>query len=168
MTWQKQLSHYLYFFSFLIWTYYTRKEVFTITILQGKITPPIAILKSMSILPTSLAVPRRSIIGLKSFRSLIMLLICVFRIARSQLQDCYQGRAERKQSDPEWSGITLEWKGVDNKSRGTTLASAHALCLDLLSRVWLHISGGRNCCQECRRGMVQIDRSGDRTRRRCK
>jgi len=27
-----------------------------------------------------------------------------------------QGRAEREWSDPEWSGITLEWKGVDNKS----------------------------------------------------
>jgi len=54
-----------------------------------------------------------------------------------------------------WSGsrVTLEWKGFDNKM-GTTLASACALCLDLLSRVWLHISGGRNCCQEFRRGMV--------------
>jgi len=31
-----------------------------------------------------------------------------------------------------------------------TLASACALCLDLLSRVWLHISGGLNCCQEYR------------------
>ena len=168
MTWQKQLSHYLYFFSFLIWTYYTRKEVFTITIPQGKITPPIAILKSMSILPTSLAVPRQSIIGLKSFRSLIMLLICVFRMARSQLQGCCQGHVEREWSDLEWSGITLEQKGVDNKSGGTTLASARALCLNLLSHVWLHISGGQNCCQECRRGMVQIDRSGDRTRRRRK
>ena len=39
----------------------------------------------MSILPTSLAGPRRSIIGLKSFRSLIALLICAFRTARSQL-----------------------------------------------------------------------------------
>ena len=26
-----------------------------------------------------------------------------------------QGRAERERSDPEWSGITPEWKGVDNK-----------------------------------------------------
>jgi len=34
------------------------------------------------------------------------------------------------------------------------LASARALCLDLLLCVWLHISGGRNCCQECRRGVV--------------
>jgi len=41
----------------------------------------------------------------------------------------------RKQSNLKWSGITLEWKGVDNKSGGTTLASAHALCLDLLSYV---------------------------------
>jgi len=59
-----------------------------------------------------------------------------------------------KRSDPEWSGVTPEWKGVDNKSGGTTLASAHALCLDLLLCVWLHISGGVNCCQEIRRGMV--------------
>jgi len=55
---------------------------------------------------------------------------------------------------PEWSGITLEWKRVDNKSAGTTLASAHVLYLDLLSCVWLHISGGQNCCQKYRRGVV--------------
>ena len=61
---------------------------------------------------------------------------------------------EQEWSDPEWSGITLEWKGVDNKSGETTLASACALCLDLLLHVWLCISGGRNCCQECRRGVV--------------
>jgi len=43
--------------------------------------------------------------------------------------------------------------GFDNKV-GTTLASARALCLDLLPRVWLRISGGRNCCQEFWRGAV--------------
>ena len=52
------------------------------------------------------------------------------------------------------SRVTLEWKEFDNKSRGTTLASAHALCLDLLLCVWLHISGGWNCCQEIRREVV--------------
>jgi len=61
--------------------------------------------------------------------------------------------AEQEQSGPEWSGITPEWMGFDNKV-GTTLASARALCLDLLSHVWLRISEGRNCCQEFRRGMV--------------
>jgi len=66
----------------------------------------------------------------------------------------YQGHVERERGDPEWSGITPEWKGVDNKSEGTTLASARVLCLDLLSRVRLCISGGQNCCQECRRGVV--------------
>jgi len=25
-------------------------------------------------------------------------------------------RVEQEQSDPEWSGVTPEWKGVDNKS----------------------------------------------------
>jgi len=65
-----------------------------------------------------------------------------------------QGCAEREQSDPEWSGVTPEWKRVDNKGGGITLASARALCLDLLSRVWLRISGGLNCCQESRRGVV--------------
>ena len=65
-----------------------------------------------------------------------------------------QGRAERERSDPDWSGVTPEWKRVDNKGGGTTLASAHALCLDRLSRVWLRISGGLNCCQESRRGVV--------------
>ena len=63
-----------------------------------------------------------------------------------------QGHVER--SNLEWSRITLEWKGVDNKSGGTTLASAHALCLNLLSCVWLRISGGWNCCQEIRRRVV--------------
>jgi len=55
-----------------------------------------------------------------------------------------------------WSGdgITPEWKGVDNKSGGITLASAYALCLDLLSCVWLRISGGRNYYQEFQRGIV--------------
>jgi len=61
---------------------------------------------------------------------------------------CCQERVEWEQSGPEWSRITPEWKRVDNKSRGTTLASARTLCLDLLSRMWLHISGGLNCCQE--------------------
>jgi len=61
---------------------------------------------------------------------------------------------EWEQSDPEWSRITLEWKGVDNKSGETTLASARVLYLNLLLHVWLHISGGRNCCQEIRRGVV--------------
>ena len=51
------------------------------------------------------------------------------------------------------SRVTPEWKGFDNKM-GTTLASAHALCLNLLSHVWLCISGGLNCCQEFWRGMV--------------
>jgi len=51
------------------------------------------------------------------------------------------------------SGVTPEWKGFDNKM-GITLVSAHVLCLDLLSRVWLHILGGLNCCQEFQRGMV--------------
>jgi len=56
----------------------------------------------------------------------------------------------------EWARV--EWNysgivGIDNKV-GTTLASAHALCLDLLSHVWLRISGGLNCCQEFQRGVV--------------
>jgi len=37
---------------------------------------------------------------------------------------------------------------------GTTLASARALYLDLLSHMWLYISGGLNCCQEFRRGVI--------------
>ena len=65
------------------------------------------------------------------------------KIIRTRCQGC----AEQKWSD-------LEWKGVDNKSRGTTLASARVLCLNLLSCVWLRISGGWNYCQEIRRGVV--------------
>jgi len=61
--------------------------------------------------------------------------------------------AEQERSGPELSGITPEWMGSDNKV-GTTLVSARALCLDLLSCVWLRISGGMNCCQEFRRGMI--------------
>jgi len=55
--------------------------------------------------------------------------------------------------DTEGSRITPEWMGFDNKV-GITLASARVLCLDLLSHVWLRISGGMNYCQEFRRGMV--------------
>ena len=40
------------------------------------------------------------------------------------------------------------------------MVSACALCLDLLSRVWLHISGGLNCCQESWRG-VRIEQGED-------
>jgi len=58
------------------------------------------------------------------------------------------------QSGAEWSRVTPEWKGIDNKSGKTTLASARALCLNLLSRVRLRISGELNCCQESRRGVV--------------
>ena len=65
-----------------------------------------------------------------------------------------QVRAEREQSDLELSGVTPEWKGFDNESGGTTLASARVLCLDRLSHVWLRISGGLNCCQESRREVV--------------
>jgi len=61
---------------------------------------------------------------------------------------------EQEWSDPEWGKIAAEWKGINNKSGGTTLASAHVLCLDLLPHVWLRISGGLNCCQEFRRGVV--------------
>jgi len=56
----------------------------------------------------------------------------------------------------EWAGVGWNYsriEGIDNKV-GTTLASARALCLDLLSRVWLCISGGLNCCQELQRGVV--------------
>jgi len=66
----------------------------------------------------------------------------------------YQGCVEQERSNLEWSGINTEWKGVDNKSGGTTLTSAHMLCLDLLSCMWLHISGGQNCCQEFQREVV--------------
>ena len=45
-------------------------------------------------------------------------------------------------------------RDLTTKSGGTILASARALCLDRLSRVWLRISGGLNCCQESRRGVV--------------
>jgi len=34
------------------------------------------------------------------------------------------------------------------------LASAYMLCLNLLSHMWLRISGELNCCQEFRRGVV--------------
>jgi len=34
------------------------------------------------------------------------------------------------------------------------LASACMLCLNLLSHMWLRISGELNCCQEFRRGVV--------------
>ena len=66
----------------------------------------------------------------------------------------YVKDVERERNNLEWSRITPEWKGVDNKSGGITLASACALYLNLLLHVWLRISGERNCCQEIRRGVV--------------
>jgi len=51
----------------------------------------------------------------------------------------------RKWSDP-------EWKGFDNKKWGT----ACVLYLNLLLCVWLHISGGLNCCQEFRRRVIGV------------
>jgi len=30
--------------------------------------------------------------------------------------DCCQEHTEQERSDPEWSRVTPEWKGVDNKS----------------------------------------------------
>jgi len=44
----------------------------------------------------------------------------------------------------EWNYSGIE--GFDNKI-GIILASACALCLDLLLYVWLHISEGLNYCQ---------------------
>ena len=61
---------------------------------------------------------------------------------------------EWEQSNLEWSKITPEWKGVDNKSGGITLVLACALYLNLLLHMWLRISGEWNCCQEIRRGVV--------------
>ena len=72
-----------------------------------------------------------------------------FSIVKAQV--CIVSSTE--QSGPELSGITPEWMGFDNKV-GTTLALARVLCLNLLLHVWLRISGGLNCCQEFRRGMV--------------
>jgi len=66
-----------------------------------------------------------------SFLALLLLLPVSFsllsQISLSSCQEC----AEQEQSDLEWSRVTLEWKGVDNKS-GTTLVLACVLCLDLL------------------------------------
>jgi len=54
-----------------------------------------------------------------------------------------------------WSRAELLWseRELTTKWR-TTLALACALCLNLLSCVWLYISGGLNCCQEFRREVV--------------
>jgi len=81
---------------------------------------------------------------------------CLEKNPRSRIRGVGSGvkyGAEQEWSRLEWSRITPEWMGFDNKL-GTTLASARALCLDLLLCVQLHISGGLNCCQEFRRGEV--------------
>ena len=51
-------------------------------------------------------------------------------------------------------------------SKRSQAVPLHILCLNLLLRMWLYISGGLNCCQKFRRGVVEIDRSKDRTRKR--
>jgi len=62
---------------------------------------------------------------------------------------------EQNRSRVGWSGVELLRNGwVLTIKWGTTLVSACALCLDLLSCVWLHISGGPNCCQKFRRRVV--------------
>ena len=43
--------------------------------------------------------------------------------------------------------LTIKWEN----NLGLSLC---VLYLNLLLHVWLRISGGRNCCQECRRGVV--------------
>ena len=58
--------------------------------------------------------------------------------------------AERPGMERSYSRMEGSWQ----QNGRTTLASARALCLDLLSHVWLRISGGLNCCQESRRGVV--------------
>jgi len=75
--------------------------------------------------------------------SRIEIVIGTYVMTWQNVKDC----AEQEQSSP-------EWKGIDNKNGRITLASACALCLNLLSRVWLCISRGLNCCQEFRRGVV--------------
>jgi len=52
------------------------------------------------------------------------------------------------------SEMEILWNERFDNKIGTTLASARVLCLNLLSRVWLCISGGLNCCQDFRRGVV--------------
>jgi len=72
------------------------------------------------------------------------------RLLSSDVKDVQSG------SRVTWSGVELLQSGRDltTKVGGTTLASACALCLDLLLYVWLRISGGQNYCQEIRREVV--------------
>jgi len=61
-----------------------------------------------------------------------------------------------EQSRLEWARVEWNYSGIegfDNKI-GTTLALARALCLNLLSHVWLCISGELNCCQDFQKGVV--------------
>jgi len=61
------------------------------------------------------------------------------------------------QNRTEWARVERSDSGIEGvwqQSGGTTLASARALCLDLLLHVQLRISGGLNCCQEFQRGKV--------------
>jgi len=39
------------------------------------------------------------------------------KISSTDTSNICQEHTEQKRSDPEWSGITLEWKGVNNKNR---------------------------------------------------
>ena len=66
----------------------------------------------------------------------------------------YQKHAEQEQSDPEWSGVTSEWKGVDNKSEEQPwpqLVCCALICCHICGCVF---QGRLNCCQEFRRGVV--------------
>jgi len=83
----------------------------------------------------------------------------------SQLLGCTEKWCHLILYVPWWNGVKRMYRvgaeqnysrveGSWQQSGGTTLVSALALCLNLLSHVWLHISGGWNCCQKIRRGVV--------------
>jgi len=74
----------------------------------------------------------------------VVVLLCIVVLLSTE-----RNRTEWARVEWNYSGI----EGIDNKV-GTTLALARALCLDLLSCVWLRISGGLNYCQELRREVV--------------
>jgi len=60
---------------------------------------------------------------------------------------------EQGRNNPEWNRVILRKKGIDNKI-GEQPWPQLMCYASIYYHVWLHISGGQNCCQEFRRGIV--------------
>jgi len=65
----------------------------------------------------------------------------------------YHKHVEQEQNNPEWNRVILRKKEINNKI-GKQPWPQLMCCASICCHMWLHISGGQNCCQEFRKEMV--------------